>query len=607
MATPKWAPGTLYPPGSLVQPLTAPTPQAIPPTNANLQDGNVGWDLEVGLSIVSGFGYGGNNSIRLDPGNYGPRDAVNQLKANVNPGQVITARAMVQQGASAAGAAGGLVKLIWYDENDVVIKESVGFNVNSGSGGAWHQSTVTDAAPDGAAYVRLAGGLYRNSENQPVWIAAFSWNYVLQSPAGLIYKAVQPSAGYSDNVEPTWPPVNGQTVIDNEVIWEAVLLTRIVWKARPILVSGATEPEFPAADGEFVADNTISWEAVSRRVEDENCPNSRFVVIAASKIYAADGDIAPYSATVNPLDWTSKEDAGYLPVNLQTYGGNPITGLGLYRGNVVPMSAASSQVWQVDEDPAQTALIDAFPIGCEWHDTIAPVMNDMAFLTGEGVRSFGVAAGATNLATDDIGTPIDPLVQEEIAAAAQEPFAFYFPARGQYWLIFGAQAFVLSVIAGGKIKAWVRHEFPWVIDDYTIRGRDLFLRHGDEVSRITKDRESDEVVDLDLAEGKRAVPFDWVLWWPWLDLGALGDTKMLDGFDIVGSGRVEIEFGWNPNDPTAWTPAWEIVPDSLADEVLSVPVSSPSFSIRLTFHGSDTNRTSFEALNLYPIDDGARW
>lgn len=607
MPTPKWEAGKLYPPGSLVQPLTAPTPQAIPPTNASFQDGNTGWDMDAGLSVDTGVGYGSLNALRLDPGNYGPRDAINQYKAAVIPGQRIRATAMVQQGASSSGAAGALVKLMWYDENDLLIRESVGTNINSGSGGAWHQSVVDDVAPDGADYCRIAGGLYRNSQNHPVWMDAFTWDYVLQSPAGLIYKAVQPSAGYSDNVEPTWPPVNGQTVVDNEVIWEAVLLTRIVWKARPILVSGPTEPTWPAADGEFVADNTISWEAVSRRVEDENCPNSRFVVIAASKIYATDDDIAPYSATVNPLDWTSKQDAGYLPVNLQQYGGNPLTGLGLYRGNVVALSASSSQVWQVDEDPAQTAILDAFPVGCEWHDTIAPVMNDMAFLTVEGVRSFGVAAGATNLATDDIGTPIDPLIQAEIAASPYEPFAFYYPARGQYWLIFGDKAYVLSIIGGGKVKAWVRYEFPWVIDDWTIRGSDLYLRHGDEVSVVTKERESDEVVDETLPAGKRAVPFDWQLWWPWLDLGSLGDTKVLDGFDIVASGAVDIEFGWNPNDPTAWTPPWAIVPDSLAGEVLGVPVSSPSLSIRLTFRGSDINRTSFEALNLYSFNDGAQW
>ena len=56
---------------------------------------------------------------------------------------------------------------------------------------------------------------------------------------------------------------------------------------------------------------------IARMVEDENCPNSKIVAIAASKVFAGDGDIAPYSATVNPLDWSTPEDSGFLPTGLQ--------------------------------------------------------------------------------------------------------------------------------------------------------------------------------------------------------------------------------------------------------------------------------------------------
>jgi len=439
MATPKWSASTLYVPGSLVQPLTAPTPQAIPPDNPNFALGNTGWDLDSGLSIVAEQGYGSPNSLRLNTGLLGPRDAINQYQAAVNPGQSITASCSIQQGASASGNAGGLVKLMWYDSGDILLAESVGSNVNSGSGGAWNTSTVTGSAPAGAAYARVAIGLYRNSENFPVWAANVTWNYVLTGASGLIYQAVQPAPGFSAATEPVWPLVNGVQVVDNQVIWEAMLITRIVWEAQPILVSGPTEPSWPLIDGQTTPDNTISWETVSRRVEDEKCPNSRIVIIASSKIFAADGDIVPYSATVNPLDWSTPDDAGYLPTNLQQYGANPVGGLGLYRGNLHVMNSQGSQAWQVDEDPAQMALLDAFPIGTTYHESISPAFNDLFILTELGVRSTGIAGGSTNLQAGDVGMPVDPLVQQALAVAKANnvtPQGLYNPNAGQYWLMF---------------------------------------------------------------------------------------------------------------------------------------------------------------------------
>src|SRR5690606_510990 len=115
--------------------------------------------------------------------------------------------------------------------------------------------------------------------------------------------------------------------------------------------------------GELVSDGIIAWECVVRNVTDERCPNTKVVLIAASKIFAVDEDIVAFSATVNPLDWSTQGDAGYLPTGLRQYGANPMTALGLYRGNLVAWNSQGMQIWQVDEDPARMQLLDALPIG----------------------------------------------------------------------------------------------------------------------------------------------------------------------------------------------------------------------------------------------------
>jgi len=427
-----WEAGHTYVPGSLVRPVTAPAVASGQPTNPSFEDGSTGWTLGTGFSVTGNAHYEGNFSLQYD--GTGQASTASTDQRPVFPGQSITASCLVQQGASPSGKAGGQVLLLWFDDSHAQIHYDAGNNVSSGSGGKWSMSSVTATAPDGAAYVAIGVSCAKNS-GYSMWVDAFSWSYAYAVPAGgLVYKAVQPNAGKSAANEPVWPPVLGEQVIDNEVIWEAVLASQIVWTARPINRSGAFEPDWPQKAGDFVHDGTIDWTAVTPQIKDVNCPNSKIVAIAASKVYAADKDIIRYCATVNPLDWTTEDDAGYLPYGLQTYGSNPVEAMNLYRSNIVAFNAEGMQLWQVDEDPSQTALLDALPVGSTQNQALSPVANDLIFLSSQGVRSIGVTSSSTNLQAGDIGMPIDPLVKQAVQDAPSAPLATYVPSLGQYWL-----------------------------------------------------------------------------------------------------------------------------------------------------------------------------
>ncbi|PJK01455.1 hypothetical protein CO615_04035 [Lysobacteraceae bacterium NML75-0749] len=597
MSIPVWQPGHLYPPGAVVLPRTRPAAAQTGIANPQFDDDLEGWAVtrsEMQISTQSAFL--GSKAVMLGGGRNISGGIEATAYAPCEPGASITATCWINQGASSKNHAGGSVFLRFYDANNSQIREFQGNQIKSGNGFA--RSSVTASAPAGTKSVRIGANLWRTGSGQPVWVDAFSWNLAAPQPMeGLMYRAVQPKTGRSATTEPAWPPQLGQQVTDNEVIWEAVRISRIVWKAIPLLVSGDTEPIWPTDIGASVADNTISWVATSRQVIDPKCPKSKTVVIAASKVFAADGDIIPFSATANPLDWSSPDNAGFLPSGLQLYGANPIEAMGLYRGNLVAMNVQGSQVWQVDEDPALMALLDAFPIGSQHHKAIAPVSNDLFVLTQLGVRTLGVAAGATNLQAGDVGQPVDPMVQAELDAAladGAEPFGLYNPNAGQYWLGFkGGTAskghfFVYTMNRMGQAGAWTRYEFPWRVDDWCIKGEHLYLRHGDTVSRLDMSRESDA-----------GTPFEWFIQWPWLDFGQMGVTKMMQGFDIIGTGQARIEFGYDQTNGGRWTPAWELIADSVPGQLLPMPLAAPSIAVRLTYQGNDVERTGWEALNLH--------
>jgi hypothetical protein len=476
MTTQQWQPGTLYNPGAIVRRVSAPPIVAVPPTNPGFEDGDTGWTKGTGWGIVSNNDNPFSGTWTAEKSGVGTALLLNDNIVEVVPGQSITASCQVEQGASGVGGTRTRVILQWLDQSQTLISTSQGNEVIDGRGGAWHPSTVTAVAPANARYVRI--GASGNVVSGPsLWVDAFQWNYAFQ-PAidGIVFRAVQPDAGFSGATEPLWPDTVGQQVVDNEVIWEAINSSTVTWEANPILVSGYDEPNFVAALGATASDNdSIIWTAISRRVEDERCPNTPIVAIAASKIFCGDDDIIAFSATVNPLDWSTPDDAGYLPFGLQTHGANPVAALGLYRSNLVAFNASGFQMWQVDQDPLNMALLDAAPIGSEYTRSIQPVQNDLAFLGGVGIRNIGIAGASTNLQAGTFGENIDALVIAKLREAEVDPISCVLPSYGQYWLIFGEEAFVLTVNDTRTLR-WSRYVFPEAIVHTTLVNGDLYLR-----------------------------------------------------------------------------------------------------------------------------------
>lgn len=441
MTTPKWQAGHLYLKGDLVQPVQAVGGDAVAIPNSGFESGDTAWTKGAGWVVTNAVSaYAGSYTGEFQGAFAGPSVISMATAAACSPGQSITAKVKVNTGGNGVNDAGAAIRLTWYTAADAVIRVDEG-NICRGGGNAWFESGVTATAPSGAAKVAVGVNAYRNDGSDALWIDAFTWNHVTPSAQeGLIYKAVQDDPGHSDSVEPAWPIVLGVQVVDNEVIWEAVLASRVTYEARPILKSGATEPTWPTTPGAFVVDGTISWECVSRRIEDENCPNTKVVHILAGKVFAADGDIIRFCGTGNPLDWTTPEDAGYLPSGLQSANANDMAVLHQYRGNLAAFNASSFQNWQADPNPAAMAILDQIDgIGSTWPKAAQAVANDLLFLSQRGVRSVGIAAGAENLSAGDVGIPIDALVQEALRVAnanSSKVLSTHYPGAGQYWLTF---------------------------------------------------------------------------------------------------------------------------------------------------------------------------
>lgn len=83
------------------------------------------------------------------------------------------------------------------------------------------------------------------------------------------------------------------------------------------------------------------------------------------------------------------------------------------------------------------------------------------------------------------------------------------------------------------------------------------------------------------------IPFEGYISWPYLDFGALGEDKELEGVAIVITGEASLSIGYNQKDLTKATTAYTIDGDSVPEEgMIPFPFTAPSMQFRLTFSGN---------------------
>lgn len=630
---PQWAPGNITNPGDLRVPRSQSIVTQQQPNDNSFESGALThWAVtyELGgagaVTIGTTHAFDGTNGVTyagsLGTGTKQMAIAVltNDYAAPVTPGKVINFSCMIwrDKGNPNISTINGGCRIAWYTAGSVFISYSYAtspspYNTETPKGmvggladKVWQKVSGTATAPPNAAFAKAVIAVSNNGLSGSVWADNFVWDYTFQGlPVGLSFVAVQAGVGTTGATEPVWPITAGATVVDNTVTWQAEFASRITWTAKAILKSGAVEPTWPTVPGGNVVDNPgsgydISWVAVDGRITDSNCPQSAVVVAAQSKIYAANGDTIGFCATNNPLDWTTQFDAGFLPFGLQSFGSEPCAALGLYRSNLIASNSLGYQMWQIDPDPANMALLDAEPVGCTYPKSMAPVQNDLVFLTTKGIRSIGVTGQTGNLQAGQFGKNIDPLVIASIAGGLT-PRGLFYPGTGQYWLCFGNTVYVMTNNGSGA-NSWSQYVFPSSIDAWTVESGVLLLRSGDLIWQVDEATLLDDK-DIGGGWGGTNVLFTGLVQWPFLDFGPVGLDKNMDGIDLVCTGTGKINILYDQTNFALQTPDYLFSGDTLPGiGMLPFPMTAPSFSVALTFDGNQAWEWEVTTVYLNKLD-----
>lgn len=90
--------------------------------------------------------------------------------------------------------------------------------------------------------------------------------------------------------------------------------------------------------------------------------------------------------------------------------------------------------------------------------------------------------------------------------------------------------------------------------------------------------------------------------WNYLDLGAIGVEKQLEGIDMVITGSAEVSIGYDQNNVALATAPYAVDGDTVPGMgLLPFPLTAPSFQVRITFL-ADAPWT-WSATNIYKLGE----
>ena len=231
------------------------------------------------------------------------------------------------------------------------------------------------------------------------------------------------------------------------------------------------------ADGEKVVRYFVDGAVVT----SASVPNSPVVALAASRIFAADGEVVRFCKAGDPTDWEGVDDAGFLPTGRQAGGQEDIQAIAGWRSMLAVVYRTQVQIWRVGLDPVTDHELAEVVSGTGTeHPGSVVAMGDMVvYRAPEGYRA---------IAANDYGRPVLAEVGEAIDDLLSDPDrgeegahdAGYSVGLGQYLTIRNQRnADVMQWSRDSGLMAWTAYSFPSPVMTPVNVGDRLYLRNAD--------------------------------------------------------------------------------------------------------------------------------
>jgi len=288
-----------------------------------------------------------------------------------------------------------------------------------------------------------------------------------------------------------------------------------------------------------------------------------------------------YCALNNPAVWyeVSTPTSGFINMSSETEGSERLLVAASYGAYAAVFARKTIRLWAIATDPAENEFLQPL----ENTGTFAPRsvlaygFNDVFYLDDPGIRSLRARQTSGDVYVDDVGTPVDDFVIDEVAALAPvqqaAAHATLDPVTNRFWLVLGGKILVYSAYATSRISAWSYYEPGFNITHFARVGNRLYARAGDTVylygGASGQEYPGDDEMPVTVET-------------PYMGANSEAAVKELTGFDISCVNDWEAEILVDANDPTKTVSAGILNGTTYSQPAIEIPNNAAIFALKLT-------------------------
>lgn len=292
---------------------------------------------------------------------------------------------------------------------------------------------------------------------------------------------------FNNNFAVTLTAANGGT-IDNQTLTSSVVQAAAsgVSKVVDITVAGTFDP----GDMFSIQLDTGSVQEYFGYAGTPD-PVGTMAIAFRSKMYSPGGSLLNFSGINRPDVWQRDHKtvpgAGFVNVATQDGGSDVITGVEMFEGSMAVFSKNAAQIWNMSDDPSANVLLQNLRnTGTRSPRSVKSLGSlDVFYLACSGIRSLKARSGTNTAYSSDVGSAIDPFVQEHLATLTEtqisEAVAEIEPRDERYWLALGDRLYALSVFPSAEVLAWSYVEPGFTVTDMARSVDQFFVRAGDTI------------------------------------------------------------------------------------------------------------------------------
>jgi hypothetical protein len=215
-----------------------------------------------------------------------------------------------------------------------------------------------------------------------------------------------------------------------------------------------------------------------------------------NKMYTVEKSILYFSAIGNAGDWSGLAEpnpTNFIDLSMGDSDMTDSVALEVYYDKLAIFSSTAVQLWIMDPDFTKNQYVQTLRQAgtTAWRSVMQYGSGDVMYMSQSGVRSLRARNSSLAAAVSDIGSPLDPLLQDLFRTMGQDwmsgTIALLQPVTGRFWIIMAgsrstpdapltSKIYVLSAFPGPKITAWSEYDAGFVITAACIHQNRVIVR-----------------------------------------------------------------------------------------------------------------------------------